>query len=652
MTQVEGTRPLTAISCLLEAKKFGPREILAFIIVGLSFAFISFHLYAGMFGHPEAHFYRSLHLTGVLVLCFIFYPLSRKAWSDKPNFWTLVDVVCILLTLALEVYYLWDVEAFELRQVTSPNATDICMGIILWLLVLEATRRSLGLPMVLIAIFFTFQALYSEQMFWIFYGPSTSLKSLVLDMYMQEGGIFGMPLGTIASFVVLFLIFGAFMEETGTGRTFTDLALGAFGAKVGGPAKAAVVGSAFFGLLSGSSCANVTTTGTFTIPLMKRVGYESTYAGGVEACASTGGMFTPPIMGATAFVVAAYLGLSYVTVAMAAAIPALCYYFALFAAVDFHARKSKIPPLKKEEMPVVKDVLKNGAHLLIPIGLLVYFLVSGYTATTACFWSIVGLFIVSFMKKSSRPGAENILSVCEAAAKATVVTAMACAAAGIIVSSSTLSGVGLKLGTQIVSISGGHLWLALLLAAILAVILGMGLTTTAVYIIMVVTVIPPIMQMGVPALAAHMYALFWGVLSNIIPPVAIASFTAAGIAKAGPMKTAVSGFCIGLPGLLVFATFVYNPGLIMIGSATDIIINSVGCLIAVICFAAVVEGYAFAKINLVIRIVLFLCSLMSLSPRWDLTFAGMIAGVVILTWNYLAFKKENLNILQNSEQEA
>lgn len=300
----------------------------------------------------------------------------------------------------------------------------------------------------------------------------------------------------------------------------------------------------------------------------------------------------------------------------------------------------------------MKDVLKNGAHLLIPIGLLVYFLVSGYTATTACFWSIVGLFIVSFMKKSSRPGAENILSVCEAAAKATVVTAMACAAAGIIVSSSTLSGVGLKLGTQIVSISGGHLWLALLLAAILAVILGMGLTTTAVYIIMVVTVIPPIMQMGVPALAAHMYALFWGVLSNIIPPVAIASFTAAGIAKAGPMKTAVSGFCIGLPGLLVFATFVYNPGLIMIGSATDIIINSVGCLIAVICFAAVVEGYAFAKINLVIRIVLFLCSLMSLSPRWDLTFAGMIAGVVILTWNYLAFKKENLNILQNSEQEA
>lgn len=652
MAHTEESNSTTAWGCLFNARRFGARELLAFLIVGLSFAFVTFHLYTGMFGHPEAHFYRSLHLTGVLLLCFTLFPLNRKSWSDKPNIWTVIDIACIILSVALEVYYLWDIEAFELRQVTSPNTADLCMGVILWLLVLEGTRRALGVPMVLIAVFFTFQALYSEKMFWIFYGPSTTLKSLALDMFMQEGGIFGMPLGTIASFVVLFLIFGAFMEETGTGRTFTDLALGAFGSKVGGPAKAAVVGSAFFGMLSGSSCANVTTTGTFTIPLMKRVGYESTYAGGVEACASTGGMFTPPIMGATAFVVAAYLGLSYATVALAAAIPALCYYFALFAAVDFHARKAKIPPLSKEEMPVVKDVLKNGAHLLLPIGLLVYFLVSGYTATTACFWSIVGLFIVSFLKKSSRPGAENIISVCEAAGKATVVTAMACAAAGIIVSSSTLSGVGLKLGTQIVSISGGHLWLAMLLAAVLAVILGMGLTTTAVYIIMVVTVIPPIMQMGVPALAAHMYALFWGVLSNIIPPVAIASFTAAGIAKAGPMKTAARGFVIGLPGLLVFATFVYNPGLIMIGTVSDIVINSVGCLIAVVCFAAVVEGYAFTKINILFRAMLAICSIISLSPRWDLTFAGMAGGVIILTLNYLAAKKEDLSFGQGQKQEA
>lgn len=640
MAHSEESSRMNAVSCLLNAKKIGWREVLAFIIVGLSFAFITFHLYTGMFGHPEAHFYRSLHLTGVLVLCFIVYPLNRKSWSEKLNVWTIIDALCIFATLAIEVYYLWDVEAFEYRQI-APSAWDIYMGIALWFLVLEGTRRSLGLPMVLVAIFFTFQALFSDKMFWIFYGPSTSLKSLLLDMFMQEGGFYGMPLGSIASFVVLFLIFGAFLEETGTGRTFTDLALGAFGAKKGGPAKAAVVGSAFFGMLSGSSVANVTTTGTFTIPLMKKIGYENKFAGGVEACASTGGMFTPPIMGATAFVVAAYLGVPYLEVALAAAIPALCYYIALFSIVDFHARKMKIPVLNKDELPVVKEVLKNGAHLLVPIIALVYFLISGYTAATACFWSIVGLFAVSFLKKSSRPGALSLVSLCEAAAKATIVTSMACAAAGIIVSSSTLSGVGLKLGTELVSISGGHLWIALLLSAILAVVLGMGLTTTAVYIIMVVTVIPPILKMGVPPLAAHMYALFWGVLSNIIPPVAIASFAAAGIAKAGPMETARSGFFIGLPGLFVFATFVYNPALLMIGSAVDILINGVGCIVGVIAMSAVIEGYAYAKLNIVERAILLACSLASLTPRWDLTLLGIALEATILILNYRSFKKEN-----------
>jgi TRAP transporter 4TM/12TM fusion protein len=634
---------VSAINCLLKTKKFGPREILAFIIASLSFAFVFFHLYAGMFGHPEARFYRSLHFAIILLLCFIVYPLKRKSWADKPNKWTIIDVICIILTITTQVYYLWDVVAFEYRQI-SPNTMDIYMGIILWLLVLEGTRRSLGIPMVIVAVFFTFQALYSDKMFWIFFGPKTSLKALALDMFMGDGGIYGMPLGTIASFVVLYLIFGAFMEETGTGRTFIDLALGGFGAKVGGPAKAAVVGSALFGMLSGSSVANVTTTGTFTIPMMKRVGYSAKFAGGVEACASTGGMFTPPIMGATAFVVAAYLGLPYITVAAAAAIPALCYYVALFATVDFHARKENIKPLTQEEMPVIKEVLKKGFHLLIPIIVLIYLLIVGYTASTACFWSIIGLFAISFLHKESRPSAEGIVRVCEIAARATIVTSMACAAAGIIVSSTTQSGVGLKLGTQIVSLSGGHLWVALLLSAVLAIVLGMGLTTTAVYIIMFVTVIPPIEAMGVPPLAAHMYALFWGVLSNVIPPVAIASFAAAGIAKAGAMETAIAGFRIGIPGLLVFATFVYNPGLLMIGSLQDIIINSLGCITGVVCMSAAIQGYAFAKVNFFCRIILALSSLVVLNPRWDLTFLGSAVGIAILTLNYLAHEKAKASL--------
>jgi TRAP transporter 4TM/12TM fusion protein len=579
-----------------------------------------------------------VHLTAVLFLCFIIYPLKRESWSDKPNFFTLIDVLCIILTLVVEIYYLWDVTAFEYRQV-SPSNMDIYMGVILWFLVLEGTRRALGWPMVIIAVFFTMQALYSDQMFWVFYGPRTSLKALTLDMFMQEGGFFGMPLGTIASFVVLYLIFGAFMEETGTGRTFIDLALGWFGAKVGGPAKASVVGSYLFGMLSGSSVANVTTTGTFTIPLMKRVGYSAKFAAGVEACASTGGMFSPPIMGATAFVVAAYLGLPYITVAAAAAIPSFCYYIAIFAFVDFHARKTKIMPLNKDEMPIVKEVLKRGWHLLIPLFVLIYMLVSGYTAATACFYAIVGLFAISFLHRDSRPGAINLVRVCETATRATIVTSMACAAAGIIVSSTTQSGVGLKLGTQIVAISGGELWIALILSSLLAVVLATGLTTTAVYIIMVVTVIPPIVKLGVPPLAAHMFALFWGVLSNIIPPVAIASFAAAGIAKAGPMETAVAGFRIGLPGLLVFAAFVYNPGLLLMGSLADIIISSIACIVGVVCISAALIGHAFLKVNLLLRFVLAASTIIALNPAWEYKLLGMAIGIPIMVINYLDFKK-------------
>jgi TRAP transporter 4TM/12TM fusion protein len=385
--------------------------------------------------------------------------------------------------------------------------------------------------------------------------------------------------------------------------------------------------------------ANVVTTGPFTIPLMKRVGFKPVVAAGVEACASTGGMVTPPIMGATAFVVAAYLGIPYFTVALAAAIPMLCYFVAIFANVDFYSRKNNLKALPKEEMPNVKAVLKEGFHLLIPIVTLVYWLAAGYTASLACFWAIIALFGISFFKKSSRPKAESLLRICESATRATIITSMACAAAGIIVSSTTLSGVGLKLGTYVVSIAQGQLWLACIISAILAVVVGMGLTTTAVYIIMVVTVIPPLIQLGVLPLAAHMYALFWGTLSNIIPPVAIASFAAAGIAKTGPMETAVQGFYIGIPGLFVFASILYNPALLFVGAPLDILVNTIGCIAGVTCCAAAIQGFAFKKINILLRLTLFAASLVVLSPRWDLSFAGALVGVLVLWQNYVSAKK-------------
>jgi len=627
-----------ATNTLLKATRIGPKEIMAFIIVALSVAFVALHMYAGMFGHPEARFYRSTHLTMVLILCFIFYPLKRASWKDKINYWTILDVICIALVLTVQLYYLWDINAFEFRQMW-PNQTDILMGFILWFLVLEGTRRALGWPMVIIAVLFTLQALYSDRLFWIFHGPPTSMRAMSLDMFMQQGGIFGMALGTIASFVVLFMIFSALLEETGTGRTFIDLALALFGASVGGPAKAAVVGSAFFATLSGSSVANVVTTGPFTIPLMKRVGFKGTFAAGLEACASTGGMFTPPILGATAFVVAAFLGIPYWTVAKAALIPAVCYYVALFANVNFYSRKHNLKPLPKEEMPNAWEVLKKGFHLLIPIITLVYWLAAGYTASRACFWAIISLFAISFLKKSSRPKPENLLRVCETAVRTTLIISLACAAAGIIVSSTNLSGVGLKLGAALVGIAGEQLWLAAIIATIFAIVVGMGLTTTAIYIIMAVTVIPPLVQLGIHPIAAHMYALFWGVLSNITPPVAIASFAAAGIAKTGPMETAIAGFKIALPGMFVFACFLFNPALLFVGDYSDIAINAFGCIVGVICFAAAIQGYAYKKINTLTRFMLFAIALAVLSPRWDFSIIGALLGIFIIWHNYTSAKK-------------
>lgn len=622
----------------ISTSKVDFKFIVAGLILVLAIVFCVLHLFAAYFGYPEAHFYRSLHLTIVLILAYLLYPLGREKWDSRPNKWFLIDLTAIILIVVVELYYLLDVEGFTLRTV-NPNQTDIIMGCILYVLVLEGTRRSLGPPMVIIAIFFTLHALFSDKMPWLLFGPPTSLKTLMLDSFMQEGGIFGMPLGAIASFVVLFLIFGALLQQTGTGKTFTDIAFSLFGRAVGGPAKAAVVGSSLFGMLSGSSVANVMTTGTITIPLMKQVGYRPVVAGAIEACSSTGGMFTPPLMGATAFVVAAFLGESYLRIIGAAALPALCYYVAVFAFVDFEARKMGIKPLEGHELPVLRNVLKEGFHLVVPIILLVAFLVAGYTASLACFWAIVGLFGISFLKKSSRLSGIDLMKVFEMAGRATVSVSLACAAAGIIVSATTLSGLGLRLGGAIVGLSQGQLWIALLIAAVLAVILGMGLTTTAVYIIMVVTVIPVIIQMGVPPIAAHMYALMFGVLSNIIPPVAIASFAAAGLAGSPPMATAAQAFRIGLPGLFVMVSFVYRPALLLDAPAGRIAWAAVTTIIAVVGLAGAINGYSWKRHPWIMRLPLAAGGLMSMSPVIPYAGIGSVIVIIILALNYIGSKR-------------
>jgi TRAP transporter 4TM/12TM fusion protein len=606
--------------------------VLSLLFLVSASVFSVYHLYTGYFGQPEAHLHRSIHLTIVFVMVFIMYPLDKKPWNAPFRMTRLVDLFLIAIALGAELYYLADIEGYPYR-IPSPNLMDLIVGVIVYLLVLEITRRTVGWPMVLIALFFTIHALYSDHFYSILYGSPTFFDTFIAETVMTSSGIFGIPIAVMASFVVLFLIFSALLIYTGAGKFFVNVAYGLAGTQVGGPAKAAIVSSMAFGTISGSTASDVVATGSFTIPLMRRLGYHRQFAGAVEAVASSGGAFMPPVMGAVAFIMAAFLGIPYFSVVLAALIPALLYYTSLFMMVDFRARKRGLAAIPKEDLPNLRVVLRWGGHLIIPIIVLVGMLALNYSASAAASWSIAVLFGVTLIRKESRLGPFEILKVFESAGKRVLPVSAACACAGIIISTTTLSGAGLRLGQVIVETSGASVLVALLFTMILSIILGMGLTTTAVYITLVVTVIPTIVKLGVVPVAAHLFALYFGVLSNIIPPVAIAAFAAAALAESNPMKTAVTAFGIGIAGLIVPFAFVYRPELLLSGSPMRIILAVITSLIAVIGLAASIQGWAHTKVSWTWRAILFFAAIGSFSHSPPVYIAG---ALVIASYLFMA----------------
>ncbi len=624
------------LSWLINNRRVSFQFVLGALFLVTATVFSIYHLYTGYFGQPEAHLHRSIHLTLVFVMVFIMHPLDKKPWNARIRWTRLIDLVLILLAIGAELYYLVDIEGYMYR-IPLPTAMDLLVGIVVYALVLEITRRTVGWPMVIIAVFFTFHALYSDHFFSILYGSRTFFSTFIAETVMTSSGIFGIPIAVMASFVVLFLIFSALLIYTGAGRFFVNLAYSLTGTQVGGPAKAAVVSSMAFGTISGSTASDVVATGSFTIPLMRRLGYHKQFAGAVEAVASSGGAFMPPVMGAVAFIMSAFLGVPYFSVVLAALIPALLYYSSLFMMVDFQARKRGLAGLAKKELPNFWAVLKWGGHLLLPVVVLVGMLALNYSPSAAASWSIAVLFGVTLLKRESRIGPYGIMKVFESAGKRVLPVSAACACAGIIISSTTLSGAGLRLGQAIVRMSGEYIILALVVTMVLSIVLGMGLTTTAVYITLVVTVIPTIIKLGVLPIAAHLFALYFGVLSNIIPPVAIAAFAAAALAESNPMKTAVTAFGIGIAGLLVPFAFVYKPELLLIGKPAGIVLAVTTSLIGVIGLAASVRGWARKKVPLGWRIVLFLAAIGSLSNH-PLTY---ISGAAAIVSYFLVFQKKN-----------
>ena len=621
--------------------------ICSWLSIGLAF----YHLFVAVYGTPEGRSFRSVHLSVMMILAVFIYPVFRKSINDKiilPNdekgnilrlLGSFYDLLIIISIIFVQLWTTWDVETFMMRY-GDKYIGDIIVGSILIFLVLDGTRRAVGWAMVFVAGFFMLHALYAHKFFGFFYGPPTRLAKYIDTLFMTSDGIYGIPLYVASTYIVLFIIFGAILIRSGVGRFFVDLAISLTGHRTGGPAKAAVVASGMTGTVYGSAVANVVTTGSFTIPLMKNYGYRPRFAAAVEACASSGGQITPPIMGAAAFIMAEFLEAPYSYVILAAIIPAFLYFVTIYFMVHVEAEKHGIEKIDKSMLPNVIDVLKSGWHMLLSLVVLIALLIYGYTAMKAGFWAIISVIFLSFFKSNTRMSVVDLLGAFESGIKSTVPVTIACACAGIIIGSVFVSGLGLKFTQSVIDLSGGMLFPLLCLTAISAIILGMGMTTTAVYITVAALIVPSLIQAGVTPIAAHMFAFYFGVVSTITPPVALASFAGAAIAKSPPMATAVESSKVGIAKYIVPFAFIYNPALLMEGSYWISLYSLLSVLLAYWSMTLGLEGYLNKPLNVYTRIIAFISSILLLLPPLSIFYgvSGFLlngVGFVILIFVYL-----------------
>ncbi|NLA90844.1 MAG: TRAP transporter permease [Synergistaceae bacterium] len=581
------------------------------LVRAICILFSLFQLFTAAFGVYEAQIQRSIHLAFVLVLVYLLYPARVSQRKDGMK---IVDVGLAVLGLAVGVYVVYEYVDLMMRA-GLPTQYDIIFGAICLLLVLEASRRVVGLPITLVAIVFLAYAYWGPYFPGMFGHRGFTLKRIIAHMYVTTEGILGTPLGVASTFVYLFILFGAFLHKTGLGKFFIDLALAATGHTVGGPAKVAVLASGLFGTISGSSVANVVTTGTFTIPLMKSIGYKSEFAAAVEAAASTGGQLMPPIMGAAAFVMSQFIGIAYIHIAIAAALPAILYYLAVGLMVHYEAKRLGLQGIPKERLPDVKKVLAAGWHLLLPLFVIVYLLVRGYTPLRAAFVCIIVTVVVAMMGKGTRLNIKDIFEALENGARSAVGVSAACACAGVIIGVVTLSGVGLKIANGIVVLSGGSFFMTLFLTMIASIILGMGLPTTAKYIVLASMAAPAIMKFDVPSMAAHLFILYCGIIDYLTPPVAMAAYAGAGIAGADPVKTGMTGLKLAMARFMIPYIFAYNPALLIIDTNVEeflVIIES--SLLGAFALALAGSGFWRRKLIMIERVLFLAASVTLIFP--------------------------------------
>jgi len=592
------------------------------IVTTVAVAMSIFHLYVAFVGPPQAYVMRGTHLAFALVLAFLMLP-GRNGRAERVGWW---DVVLLLVAAAAALYPSANLEYVENRMyyVDDPTVADYVFGGALIAMIIEATRRATGWALPVTALGF------------MLYGVTVGGQSfgIMLDqLYLTTEGIFGIPLYVSATYVMLFILFGSFVERSGAGQLFMDFALAIAGHTSGGPAKVAVITSSLFGTVSGSAVANVMTTGTFTIPLMMRTGYRPAFAGAVEAVASTGGQLMPPIMGAAAFVMAEFLGVSYLTVAAFAVLPAVLYYLAVFVAVHFEARRIGLKGLPKADLPRMRQVLSERGHLFLPLVVIIVALLTGRSAAFAALCGIGSVIPTTWLRASTRKTFtwRAIVEALESGARNTVVVALACACAGIVIGTITLTGLGLAFTGVVLALSQNSLILALFLTMLAGILLGMGLPTTPAYIVQVALLVPALVKLGVQVEAAHLFALYFAVLSAITPPVALAVYAANGISRGTLMDTSWASVKLGLTGYIIPFMFVFAPSLLLIGDFFTVALAAVTASVGVTCLAGGLHEYFFlGPARRWERVLLIIAALVLIKPGWMSDVVGLVLILVIL----------------------
>ena len=609
-----------------------PSGVMGYVLTGYAALFAIWSVYAANFAVMDPLAIVTLFLSFMLVLVFSTISAVPDRPSERADQIPWIDLALAALSIACGVYFATNLEAISTRITLLDPLTnvDTFFATVLILMCLEVCRRTVGILLTVIVILFMAYNLYGHLLSGAMGHGYISYEHFLDIMVFTTDGLFGTPLKVAATYVFLFVLFGTFLANAGGGDFFNNLAASVAGTKVGGPAKIAVVSSGLYGTISGSPTSDVVTTGSITIPMMKRAGYPATVAGGVEVAASTGGSVLPPVMGSAAFIMSEYTGIPYLDIVVASIVPALLYYFSVYAQVHFTSVRYGLRGLDKSEVPALAETMKNGGLFLVPLTVIVIALVQGYSPTYVAFYGTLAVLVVAMIRKSTRLTPKAIMSSLAETARRMAPVVGACAAAGFVIGGITMTGLAAKLSSLVFILTGDTLWLSMIVAAILTIILGMGMPTVSSYILAAVLIGPLLIKLGIPEMAAHLFLLYYAVLSAITPPVAVAAFAAASIAEDNPMHISFRGMQFGIGAFVLPFFFVLDPALLGEGTWLEVTWATARAALMFFLIAIAIAGFFRQQLLSWQRLLMLFCIVLMLIPAPMLQIPAFVAGAILI----------------------